>query len=201
MNKICIFVHQSTLIDGQPIMRKWKHFVPLFSHLLTLKSLIYIIIQNFNSVLYRNPFGINYSFLGKSLQVLHTRINLGRSSQVPSDWMARVCELSFSGLSTDGLWGLSLGFGWASQGQSETCPEATLALSWLSSSGYCRAERWNISPVWCHKPVQVFFKDISAFGCILSSILTSLPVPATEMHPHGMMLPPPCFIVGMVLGR
>ena len=31
------------------------------------------------------------------------------------------------------------------------------------------------------------------------SILTSLPVPATEKHPHSMMLPPPCFTVGMVL--
>ena len=30
-------------------------------------------------------------------------------------------------------------------------------------------------------------------------ILTSLPVPATKKHPHSMMLPPPCFTVGMVL--
>ena len=29
--------------------------------------------------------------------------------------------------------------------------------------------------------------------------LTSLPVPAAEKHPHSMMLPPPCFTVGMVL--
>ena len=34
----------------------------------------------------------------------------------------------------------------------------------------------------------------------LTSILTSLPVPAAEKHPHSMMLPPPCFIVGMVPG-
>nr|WPK86624.1 NLRC3-like protein 67 [Sebastes schlegelii] len=32
-------------------------------------------------------------------------------------------------------------------------------------------------------------------------ILTSLPVPATEKHPQSMMLPPPCFTVGVVLGR
>ena len=38
---------------------------------------------------------------------------------------------------------------------------------------------------------------IAAF--IFPSILTSLPVPATEKHPHSMMLPPPCFTVGMVL--
>ena len=29
-------------------------------------------------------------------------------------------------------------------------------------------------------------------------ILTSLPVPAAEKHPHSMILPPPCFPVGMV---
>ena len=33
------------------------------------------------------------------------------------------------------------------------------------------------------------------------STLTSLPVPAAEKHPHSIMLSPPCFTVGMVLGR
>ena len=36
---------------------------------------------------------------------------------------------------------------------------------------------------------------------IFPSILTSLPVPAAEKHPHSMMLPPPFFTVGMVLAR
>ncbi|XP_051951468.1 dihydroxyacetone phosphate acyltransferase isoform X2 [Xyrauchen texanus] len=40
---------------------------------------------------------------------------------------------------------------------------------------------------------------IAAF--IFPSILTSLPVPAAEKHPHSMMLPPPCFTVGIVLAR
>ena len=40
---------------------------------------------------------------------------------------------------------------------------------------------------------------IAAF--IFPSILTSLPVPAADKHPHSMMLPPPCFTVGMVLAR
>jgi hypothetical protein len=39
---------------------------------------------------------------------------------------------------------------------------------------------------------QVFIKDL------FPSILTSLPVPDAEKHPHSMMLPPPCFIIGMV---
>ncbi len=40
---------------------------------------------------------------------------------------------------------------------------------------------------------------IAAF--IFPSILTSLPVPAAEKHPHSMMLPRPCSTVGMVLAR
>ena len=35
---------------------------------------------------------------------------------------------------------------------------------------------------------------------IFPSILSSLPVPATEKHPHSMMLPQLCFTVGMVPG-
>ena len=33
---------------------------------------------------------------------------------------------------------------------------------------------------------------------IFPSTQTSFPVPAEEKHPHSMMLPPPCFRVGMV---
>ena len=33
---------------------------------------------------------------------------------------------------------------------------------------------------------------------ILPSTLTSFPVPAEEKHLHNMMLPPPCFTVGML---
>ena len=46
---------------------------------------------------------------------------------------------------------------------------------------------------------QVFIKDLSVISSfIFPSILTSLPVPAAEKHPHSIMLPPPCFTVGMV---
>ena len=38
------------------------------------------------------------------------------------------------------------------------------------------------------------------FPFIFPLILMRLPVPATEKHPHSMMLPPPCFTVGMVSG-
>jgi hypothetical protein len=40
---------------------------------------------------------------------------------------------------------------------------------------------------------HVFIKDLSIFApLIFASILTSLPVPDTEKHPHSMILPPPC---------
>ena len=45
---------------------------------------------------------------------------------------------------------------------------------------------------------QVFIKDLSVL-CIFPSILTSLPS-AAEKHPHSMMLPQPCFNIGMVPG-
>ena len=48
-----------------------------------------------------------------------------------------------------------------------------------------------------------FSSGISPYFGLFSfpSTLTSLPVPAAEKHPHSMMLPPPGFTVGMVLGR
>ena len=44
-----------------------------------------------------------------------------------------------------------------------------------------------------------FSSRISLYFALLifASILTRLPVSATEKHPHSMMLPPPCFSVGM----
>jgi hypothetical protein len=45
---------------------------------------------------------------------------------------------------------------------------------------------------------QVFIKDLcTLLRSAFPSILTSLPVTAAEKHPHSMMLPPPCFTVGM----
>ena len=63
----------------------------------------------------------------------------------------------------------------------------------------------TVAPVWgCVQSGALWimfstktFMYLAAF--ILSSILTSLPVLSTEKHPHSMMLPPPCFTIGMVL--
>uniref|UniRef100_A0A674C960 Oxysterol-binding protein n=1 Tax=Salmo trutta TaxID=8032 RepID=A0A674C960_SALTR len=58
-------------------------------------------------------------------------ILLCRSSHALSGWMGSVAAQLFSGLSRDVRSGLSPGSGWATQEHSETCPEATPALSWL----------------------------------------------------------------------
>ena len=46
---------------------------------------------------------------------------------------------------------------------------------------------------------QVFFSVLCSIH-LFPSILTSLPVTAADKHTHSMMLPPPCFTVGMVPG-
>lgn len=66
-------------------------------------------------------------------------------------------------------------------GPSQSCPEATTALAWLCASARCPTQRWTSSPVWYQE---------RCFIC--PSILTGLPVPATEKHPNCLMLPPPC---------
>ena len=76
-----------------------------------------------------------------------------------------------------------------------------LLLSWLCAQG-----RWNMNlcPSLRFRVLQSRFSSrmslyIATF--IFPSILTSLTVPVAEKHPHSMMLPPPCFTVGMVLAR
>ena len=61
--------------------------------------------------------------------------------QVLSGWMGRVAAKLFSGLSRDVRSGSRPGSGWATQGHSEACPEATPVLSWLYS--YCRYPGWR----------------------------------------------------------
>ena len=61
--------------------------------------------------------------------------------------------------------------------------------------------KMNLTPVWSRALWSRFSSRMSLYTAafILPSIRTSLPVPAAEQHPHSMMLPPPCFTVGMVL--
>ena len=61
-----------------------------------------------------------------------------------------------------------------------------------------------------HQPCLKSFADSYRFSSKIVLYLapsifpltqTSFPVPAEEKHPHSMMLPPPCFTVGMVFFR
>ena len=138
-----------------------------------------VCIQSFNSVLCRCPFGRNDSFESTwvSLYKLCTPgfgrfpILPIRSSQDSSDWLGNVCDLPSSGLSTDVLWGLSLGFSWTTQRQSEICPEATPPLSWQYASGHRCAKRWTVATVWG----RVHSSKTSLFGCIHHSLNSDQP--------------------------
>ena len=113
--------------------------------------------------------------------------------------MGRVAAQLFSGLSRDDWLGSSPGSGWVTQGYSETCPEATSALCLGLLSFWKVSLRPSLRSwvLWSR-----FSSRISLYFAlfIFPSILTSLPVPASEKHPHTMMLPIPCFIIGMVAG-
>ena len=130
-------------------------------------------------------------------------ILLCRSSQALSGWMGNAAAQLFSSFSKDDGSGSSLGSESATQGHSKTSSKATPALSWLCAQGRCPVGRWTFAPVWgpersgagLSSRISLYFVPF-----IFPSILTSLPVPAAEKHPHSMMLPPPCFTVGMVSG-
>lgn len=63
---------------------------------------------------------------------------LFHSSRQISDCMGSVCKFTLR-LSIDVL-GLTVGFGWGTKQESETCPEAALALCWLYASSHYYAE-------------------------------------------------------------
>ena len=128
-------------------------------------------------------------------------ILLCRSSQALSGWMCNVAAQLFLGLqrcsigfkfrlwrSTQGHWDLS---------RSHSCVVLAVCLGSLS------CWKWNLHPNLRSWVLWIRFSSrISLYFALLifPSILTSLPVPAAEKHPHKMMLPPPCFTIGMVPG-
>ena len=117
----------------------------------------------------------SWVFLGRMLQVWHTfiwgvsPILLYISSQTLSGWMGSVTAQLFSGLSRDDWSGSSLGSGWATQGHSDTCPKATLVLSWLCAYGRCPVGRWTFTPVWGLESSGWGFYQVSLFTLLHSS--------------------------------
>ena len=70
----------------------------------------------------------------------------------------------------------------------------------LCCQGRCPV-RWTFTPVLGPECSGAGFIRLSVlYPFIFASILTSLPVPSAEKHPHSRMLTPPCFTVGMVPG-
>uniref|UniRef100_A0A8C8G3M0 Dopamine beta-hydroxylase n=1 Tax=Oncorhynchus tshawytscha TaxID=74940 RepID=A0A8C8G3M0_ONCTS len=124
------------------------------------------------------------SFSHSSLQILSSSVRLdGERHCIAIFRSLQRCSIECK----SGLW----------LGHSETCPEATPALTWLCALSLLEGEPSHQSEV-----LSRFSSRISLYFApsIFPSILTSLPIPATEKHPHSMMPPPPCFIVGMVPG-
>ena len=67
----------------------------------------------------------------------------------------------------------------------------------------CISKYWTFAPVWGPERSGAGFHQ--GYLCTLlcfffASILTSLPVPSSEKHPHSMMLLPPSFTMGMMPG-
>ena len=168
----------------------------MFAHLYNIKKLkyhIYISIQTLYSVLcwstFRAPYFVEAPllkhlftqprvFLGMTLQTWHTciwevsPILLCRSSHALSSWMGSVAAQQFSVLSIDVRSGSSPGSGWATQGHSVTCPEATPVLpgflqtwrqrvQWFHQnreSSFSSSESLQLASVWplYHKRLIVF---------------------------------------------
>ena len=114
---------------------------------------------------------------------------LCRSPQYLLGWMGSVAAQLFLGLSRD---------------HSRTFRDLAGSYSYVVLAvclGLLSCWRVNLHPslrsgaLWSR-----FYSRISLYFApfIFPSVLTSLPVPTAEKHPHSMMLPPPCFTVRMV---
>ncbi len=79
--------------------------------------------------------------------------------------------------------------------------EAILLLILMYALGCCRSERWSSSSSSAiYKEAWRFCSNIDWYLelFIIPSTLTKAPIPAEEKQPQSVMLPPPCFTVGMV---
>ena len=81
-------------------------------------------------------------------------------------------------------------------------PTLGASISWFAFSTPTSIECHSTFFVFCNRCLFQFIKlllhSLVWLVMIEPSILTSLPVPAAEIHLHSMMLPPACFTVEMV---
>ena len=133
-----------------------------------------------------------------------------KSLEYEATSLAHLSLVSFAHSSLQNLLSLRCSMGFKSGlwlGHSGTFTELSwshsfdiLAVCWGSLSCWKMNYRFSLRPraLWGRFSSRMSLY-IAAF--IFPSMLTSLPVPAAEKHPHSMMLPPPCFTVGMVLAK
>ncbi len=128
---------------------------------------------------------------------------LFRLSQGMSGWLGTIGGQPFIGFSKDVWLAQSPGSGWATRGHSWV-----VSKSLLYCLGFvCRVIVMLEGELSARSEVlsalnQVFIKDISIFNCIHLYVFSDhFPSPSAEKHPHCMMLPPPCFVVRVVLFR
>ena len=137
-------------------------------------------------------------FLGMTLQAWHTCIWGVSPILRPalSGWMGSVAAQLFSGLNQVRALAGPLKDIQRHLPRSYSCIVLTLCL-------VLSCWKVNIRPslrswaIWSRfsSSISLYFAPL-----LFASILTSLQVPATEKHPHSMMLPQPCFTIGMVAG-
>ena len=136
--------------------------------------------------------------MGMTLQAWNTYIRgvspilLCRSSQALSGWMGSVDAQIFSDLSLDSFDRVQVpALAGPLKDIQRLVPKPLLHCLGCVLRGVVLLEG-ETSP---QSEISLYFAPF-----IFASILTSLPVPAPEKHPHSMMLTPPCFTVGMVPG-
>ena len=161
---------------------------------------MYISIHSLCSILCWSTFGSNYSlksfwvscyklgppifFFNSSLQDLSSSTRLDGERRCTALFRSlQRCSIGFK----SGLW-LGNTRTFTELSRSHSFVILAVCLGWLSCWKMNLRPSLRSRALWSRFSSRMSL-DIAAF--IFPSILTSLPVPAAETHPHSMMLPPP----------
>lgn len=73
--------------------------------------------------------------------------------------------------------------------------------NWICAMGHYCAERWFFYPQLSKKCLQVLYQmRLECFKLsIIPYVSTRAPVPTEKKEPNHIILPPPCFILGMII--